>query len=281
MSLHVAQDRNLLNALRELRIEVVPVSSVFDEVSILPQGTQVTVTCSSRIGIDRTFDVAVELARQGFRAVPHIPARQVPSLDWLQQSVDRLVSVGIDDALVLGGDASPPAGPFTSALELLHSPALSSGPFQNVGIAGYPEGHPVISDDDLRRFRRMKSEYATYIVTQLCFSTDAIRTWLENLRADGLSLPVYLGTPGYVPRERLMRVASRIGVGDSIRFLRKNPMNLLRLMFSSQYDPTDLINELGPLLAPEYDVAGFHVFSFNAVARTEQWRQEMINRMSR
>jgi methylenetetrahydrofolate reductase (NADPH) len=279
MSLHVAQDRDLLNALRDLRIEVVPVSTVFDEVSILPEGARVTVTCSSRIGIDRTLDVAVQLAKQGFRAVPHIPARQVPSLEWLQRSVERLLSVGIDDALVLGGDASPPAGPYSSALELLRSPALSSGPFPNVGIAGYPEGHPLISDDELRRFRRMKAEYATYIVSQLCFSTSAIRKWLQDLRADGLSLPVYLGVPGHVPRDRLMRVAGRIGVGDSIRFLRKNPMNLLRLMFSSEYNPTDLVNELGALLAPDYGVAGFHVFSFNAVARTEQWRQEMINRL--
>ncbi|MCI0543301.1 MAG: hypothetical protein L0Z49_02505, partial [Actinobacteria bacterium] len=43
-------------------------------------------------------------------------------------------------------------------------------PFEEIGIAGYPEGHPVISDERLRQALREKAELATYVVNRMCFS---------------------------------------------------------------------------------------------------------------
>jgi methylenetetrahydrofolate reductase (NADPH) len=279
MTVHVAQDEMLLNALRDLRYEVVPVSSALEEVKFLPEGSQITVTCSERLGIDSTMRLVEQLSLAGFRAVPHIPAKQVPDHVWLDRTVRRLVDAGVDNVLILGGDASPPRGPFTSAIEVLRSPVMQSIPFAQTGVAGYPEGHPLISDDVLRASLCEKAPFATYIVTQMCFSSGPVREWLGSIRSDGINLPVYIGIPGHVPRTKLLDVAARCGVGESIRYLRKSPANLMRLVFSSEYDPSGIVTDLAQFFTGDCGVTGFHVFTFNALARTEKWRQEMMTRL--
>jgi methylenetetrahydrofolate reductase (NADPH) len=144
-------------------------------------------------------------------------------------------------------------------------------PFTEVGIAGYPESHPLISAEHLREALLAKIPHATYIVTQMCFDPQAIVDWVRATRSDGVDLPVRIGVPGAVDVSHLVRVAGRIGVGGSVRFLTKN-RGLLRVLRPGGYRPDRLIRRLAEL-ALDVGLEGLHVYTFNQVASTVAWHR--------
>ena len=115
-----------------------------------------------------------------------------------------------------------PRGPFHGAIDLLEALDELGRPFADVGITGYPESHPFIDDETTIAAMFEKARHATYIVSQVCFDPGITARWVENVWARGTQLPIYVGVPGAVPRAKLLRVSTRIGIGDSLRFLRKN-----------------------------------------------------------
>jgi methylenetetrahydrofolate reductase (NADPH) len=280
VTIPVCQGTLLSSALNDLRYELVPVSSLHDEVGALPDGAHVTITSSPRMGIERTISAAEELAAKGYHVIPHLAARQISDSGQLAAIVDRLINAGVRDVMVLAGDAIAPAGPYTSALDVLRELSVMGDPFPSVGIAGYPEDHPSISATALREALLAKVPYATYIVTQLCFSPEAVSNWLHDIRADGVELPVFIGIPGKVSHKRLLGMASKVGVGDSLRFLKRNTGSMLRMVFSADFDPEYLARDLEPLMTPETGVAGFHVYTFNAITATEAWRRDMLSSLT-
>jgi methylenetetrahydrofolate reductase (NADPH) len=276
----LCMEQALLDALSNPRYEVVPVSSVHEEVRSLPGSAQVTITCSPKMGIEQTVVVAEELAAAGFRPVPHLAARQIRDCAHLSEITKRLDAAGVNDVMVLGGDRSAPAGIYQSSLDLLLAMRDLGVSFPQVGVAGYPEGHPFLPQSDLIQTLQAKTSFATYIVTQMCFTAEPIRHWVSEIRSHGVELPVYVGVPGRVSQKRLMTMAARVGVGDSLRFLRRNPASLIRMMLSYEYDPWPLIRDLIPLLSAECGIAGFHVYTFNAIGLTERWRVETLSRLT-
>src|SRR5438094_9785834 len=65
-----------------------------------------------------------------------------------------------------------------------------------------------------------KEPFATYIVSQLCLDAGVIAWWIGAVRARGVRLPIHIGIPGPIASTRLLRIATRIGVGESTRFVR-------------------------------------------------------------
>jgi methylenetetrahydrofolate reductase (NADPH) len=111
----------------------------------------------------------------------------------------------------------------------------------------------------------------------MCFVPDAINDWVRGLRRSGISLPVYIGVPGVAELKRLIAISMRIGVGASAGFLSKNKTLAGKLVRPGGYSPDDLIVGLAPLLAdPLANIAGLHVYTFNAVDSTERWRHDML-----
>jgi methylenetetrahydrofolate reductase (NADPH) len=147
-----------------------------------------------------------------------------------------------------------------------------------VGIAGYPESHPFVDDETIAAAMLEKARHATYLVSQVCYDPDLIVAWIDDVWARGTRLPVYVGVPGVVSRTKLLRVSTRIGIGDSLRFLRKNGSFASRFLRGG-FSPDALVDGLGPLLEDER-VAGFHVFTFNDVEDTETWRQARLQRLA-
>ena len=103
--------------------------------------------------------------------------------------------------------------------------------------------------------------------------------WIDNVWARGTRLPIYVGVPGVVSRAKLLRVSTRIGIGDSLRFLRKNGSFAGRFLRPGGFSPDPLVDGLGPVLESE-KVAGFHVFTFNDVEDTEEWRRARLERLA-
>ena len=126
-----------------------------------------------------------------------------------------------------------------------------------------------------------KRHFASYIVSQICFPPRVIAGWVRRVRRRGVDLSVHVGVPGPLDAARLVRIASRIGVQDSTRFARHHASWLLYLLRIGGYQPGLLVEGLAPSLADSNDrVAGFHLFTFNELARTERWRQQTLARLS-
>jgi methylenetetrahydrofolate reductase (NADPH) len=264
--------------LRAPRYEVFPGAGT--EQAILewvPRELTVTVTASPTRGLEPTLDLATSLAWHGYTAVPHVTARLVRDDAHLADIVARLTAAGISDIFVPGGDADPPAGRFHSALELLEQLAEMGRPFARVGITGYPESHPKIDDDITIQSMWDKRRHAAYLVSNLCFDPATLRRWITRVRARGVTLPLLVGLAGPVDRARLLRMATVAGVSESARFLAGHTEWFLRLGVPGGYSPQRLLDRVsGTLTDPAAAVEGLHIFTFNQLRQTEEWRRQML-----
>lgn len=272
----------LLRLLQEARYEVLPTAS--SEETLLehvPRDRTITVTASPSQGLEATLGLAERLAGHGYVVVPHLAARMVTGRAELAEIADRLTGKGITRVFVPGGDADP-AGHYPDALSLLEDLAWLGRPFEHVGITGYPESHPTIADDLTVQSMWDKRHHATHVVSNLTFDPAVVRSWIRRMRARGITMPLLLGIPGPVERAKLVAMATRIGVGESTRFLVKHKGTLARLAAPGGFTGQRFLEECAPALAePGALVAGLHVFTFNQIAQTESWRSEQLSRLQR
>ena len=260
--------------LSHLRIEVLPLPGVADALAGLPPGTTVTVTCSPRRGIDPTVALACDLAGRGVRAVPHLAARQVPGPTRLAEILHRLTTSGVREVFVVGGDAPEPLGPYPDGLALLRGIAATGAALDDIGIPGYPEGHPRIDAETLWATLRDKQHFATYLVTQLCFDVGAVAAFVRAARNRGITLPVLAGVPGVVDRDRLLRTGLKVGVGQSLRFVRGHRAVARGLLRPGGYRPDALLRGLAEQVAAgRAELSGLHIYTFNDIAPTLRWTQ--------
>lgn len=257
-----------------MRYEVIPLAGIEERVeAVVPRETKITVTVSPTRGLDPTLALVESLAGAGYDVVPHLAARSIRSDEHLGEVLDRLTAVGTRDIFVIGGDAHQPAGPHRDALSLLRAIHEHGRTFPEIGIAGYPQGHPAIDSAALATAVREKVPLVTYVSTQMCFDGRDTAAWINATRAAGIDLPIWIGIPGVVKPAKLLRISTRIGLGESTRFLRKNAGRVARILRPGAYRPDKLIRSLEPTIVdPAAGVAGFHVFTFNEVEATEAWR---------
>jgi methylenetetrahydrofolate reductase (NADPH) len=268
---------SLSELLARPRYEVIPLAGAEERVlEDVPTDVKITVTASPRKGLEPTLALVERLAGHGYAAVPHLAARHVVDRSHLGEITARLRALGVTDVLVMAGDAPEPAGEFDGSLQLLRALAELGQPFEDVGITGYPESHAFISDEATIRSMFEKEGFATYIVSQICFDAQVTATWAANVWDRGTHLPIHIGLPGAVPRSKLFRVSTRVGVGDSLRFLRTH-RGWIRRTLRGDFDPDSLLAGLeSSLLHPHRNVAGFHIFTFNDLESTERWRQRVL-----
>lgn len=267
-------------ALRSLvstaKFELIPLSNALDRAGSLPPGATVTVTASPSHGIEATFDLAEDLAALGHDATPHLSAHMIRGREHLGELLQRARDTGIRSAFIVGGDAKD-RGEFHDGLSLLRAMDELGHPFVEIGVPAYPEGHPDIADDVLLAALVEKQLYASYMATQMCFNPDAIKTWIPGMRSQGVTLPIHLGMPGVAEITKLMRVAARIGVADSARYLKKNRKIVGRLLSPGSFGPDALLEGLGATVAdPVAAIERLHVFTFNEVGATVAWQQRML-----
>ncbi len=270
----------LTRLLENARYEVLPTASAEAKVlEHLPRDRSVTVTASPSKGLEATFDLAERLAGHGYTVVPHLAARMVSGRSELVEIVDRLRGKGITSVFVPGGDAEA-VGDYPDALALLEDLAAMGSPFPHVGITGYPESHPTIDDDLTVQSMWDKRRHATHIVSNLTFDPAVVRDWVRRLRKRGVAMPLLLGIPGPVDRTKLLGMATKIGVGESTKFLAKNKGLFARLAAPGGFTGESFLEKCAPALGePGALVEGLHVFTFNQIGETEAWRTGMIERL--
>ncbi|WP_280535859.1 methylenetetrahydrofolate reductase [Halopenitus sp. POP-27] len=263
--------------LTDPRFELMPFDSFGEQMAHLPDGAAIAVTTSPTLGIDATVEWTETASEAGYEVIPHVAARYVRDRDHLDAIAGRLREAGVTDVFVPGGDREEPAGEFESAHDLLVALENLEYEFEEVGITGYPEGHDFLSEETLAEAMDRKAPYASYLVTQLCYDPETILEWIDTIRDRGVDLPVEVGIPGVMNYQRLLGISKKVGVGDSVRFLRKTSgvLGFIKELVGSrgQYAPDELIDGLAPHAAdPHYGIRGVHIYTFNQVPDTESWR---------
>ncbi len=265
-----------LGLIEALTFEVIPLKSLDAALEALPPGSRVSVTASPVKGQDATCEITEQVSAMGHEAIPHISARLAADRARVSELAAWLRSAGVSTMFLVGGDAESP-GEYSDAASFLRDLLECDHGLRTIGVTAYPHGHPLIADEVLHEALHAKQELLAeagidgYCSTQMCFDARRIERWLRAERAAGLTLPVHLGIAGVVERAKLLTMGARLGVGPSLRYLRKNRAAITRLMTSPHYDPDHLLTALGPNLA-ELGVTGLHVFTFNQVAATAEWQ---------
>jgi methylenetetrahydrofolate reductase (NADPH) len=261
--------------LRGADFEVIPLPGVVEKVDAIPRGTTISVTASPTRGMEPTIEVVSELQAKGYRTVPHLAARLVEDRRRLGAIIKRLDDAGVSQVFVVGGDGEP-QGDYPDALSLLKDMAGLGHPFLEVGIAGYPEGHPAIPSETLEQVLLDKQPHATYLVTQMCFDPETIVRWAREMRSAGVTLSLRVGVPGAVTASRLLSIGARIGVGESIRYLTKN-RGIVSLVRPGRYHPEKMISRLARI-GGGLGLEGMHLFTFNQVEATVEWHRRAAER---
>jgi len=213
----------------------------------------------------------------GFEPMPHISARRVQSQGDLEAYLDALATVGqIERVFVVAGDPQRPEGPYVDALAAIRTGLLGKYGVRHVGIAGYPEGHPDISEDKLWRALHDKRAalaelgHTCSILTQFGFDAAPVLEWLRRLRNEGVDAPVCVGVAGPTSVKALIRFAARCGVGTSAKVLAKYGISLTKLLGSAGPDPGVEAMASG-LVDSVHGTVGLHLYPFGGFRKTAAW----------
>jgi len=243
----------------------------------IPQGTRISVTFLPDEGEAERVHAAMAVREAGFIPMPHLSARQLCSNDELDQYLAQLTArAKVGQVFVVAGDLPQPRGPFNDALGIIQSGLLEKHGVTHVGIAGYPEGHPVIPADRLwcamheKILALRERGLEGVIMTQFGFNAASILAWLTDLRQRGIVLPVWVGVPGPATVKTLLKFAAHCGVNVSARVVSRYGLSLTRLM--SRTTPAVLLNAL----AAGYDRTlhgdlRLHFYPFGGLANTVSW----------
>lgn len=217
-----------------------------------------------------------QLAAHGLRPVPHLAARSIADQAVLTDDLPRFVDSGVEDLLLIGGDAATPAGPFASALEVLETGLIEAAGVRRVGLAAHPEGHPSVDDAALLLALKAKADYGRenglqmWATTQFLFEARSLNIWEARLADAGVDLPIRVGLPGPASLKAVIAYALRCGVGASAKALSRRP-ETARLL--GRWRPDGLLEEIAhdAALRPSSQIAGVHLYAFGGLDASLDW----------
>jgi methylenetetrahydrofolate reductase (NADPH) len=209
--------------------------------------------------------------------VPHVAARRILSASALQAVLRGLRAEDANAHLfVVGGDPERPFGPYAAALDVLRSGELERHGVRAVSIAGYPEGHPVVTAQALwgalqRKAQLLQDENrAGDVISQLTLDPTAVLTWIAAVRERGIRLPIRVGIPGPVSSGALLGHVRRYGGCVEATLVRGFGIDAgrPRSIVTADRFVDALATHLDPAV---HGAVGLHVFGFGDVAATTRW----------
>jgi methylenetetrahydrofolate reductase (NADPH) len=239
-------------------------------------GTRVYVSAVPTRPAQDAIEAVASLRAAGFEPVPHLAVRNFATARELDDFLARVGEAGVRRVLVIAGDRDQPSGDFRSSIEVIDGGALQRHGIVEIGIAGYPDGHPRISEQDLERSLAEKihvaetTGMAVHIVTQFCFDAPTVLKWIGRLRDFGVEHPVRVGLPGPTNLATLLRYARRCGVRASAQGLARQA-GLVRQLFAMS-TPDVLVRAIAEARAHKHlgEIAP-HFFSFGGLAQAARW----------
>ena len=263
---------------RNASVELTPrqVAVVDDLPRHLPLGTRVYVPSIPGATWRETVVACERLQNEGMVAVPHLDARSVANMAELHSRLNGLAEASVKDLMLVAGDRKRPLGVFRDTLDILDSGVLLEHGMTRVGIAGYPEGHPVVDPDYLAISLSRKLEYAAatgtdmWMVSQFAFQAETVVSWLDTVQRTSERLPVRVGMAGPARLKTVLAFAARCGVGASARALARRP-SALRLLHN--WTPDSMLQGLARhrVATPDSPLSGIHLFTFGGLPQTSRW----------
>ena len=246
-------------------MEILPQN--ISELSLIPEFVnEVYITMIPGVDCRDTIEAANVIQTKGKQAIPHIAARSFSSPEVLKKCLSVLQDAGIKRVLLIGGGVPEPTGKYASVMDLLKTGLFAEYGINSFDFAGHPEGNP---DDPKSEYHMLEKlqwtkehEFSSRIVTQWSLDAKKTNNWISDLREKGVSNPIHIGVPGPSTVKSLMRFAKVCGVKASTQVLRKQGLNISKLMFVNK--PDKIISKLSG-----YDQ--LHLYPFGGIAKSAAW----------
>lgn len=268
--------------LQDYSIEVMPrtAEKVEDFRALLPEGTRVYVAHIDGTPIEDMVATAARLNADGYKVMPHFPARIIKDRATLADWIARYQGeADVKQALLLAGGVTEPHGDFDSSMQLLQTGAF--GDFERLHVAGHPEGNRDIDPDgsmknvDEALLWKQKfsetSDAQMALATQFAFDAEPIIAWANSIKAAGIDLPVHIGIAGPAKLQTLIKFAIACGVGPSLKVLQKRAMDVTKLLLP--YEPTEVLTTLAAHKAnnPDFNIESVHFFPLGGIKTNANW----------
>jgi len=270
--------------LQDYSIEVMPrtAEKVEDFRELLPAGTRVYIAHIEGTPIDDMVATAKRLAADGYKVMPHFPARIIKDeatlADWIARYQGE---AGVDQALLLAGGVTDPHGDFHSSMQLLETGLFGKAGFTHLHVAGHPEGNRDIDKDGSeknvmealhwkQRFNET-SDAQMALATQFAFEAKPIIAWADAIKDAGISLPIHIGIAGPAKLQTMIKFAIACGVGPSLKVLQKRAKDVTKLLLP--FEPTEVLTELAAHKAanPDFNITNVHFFPLGGIKTNANW----------
>ena len=268
-------------------VEVTPkaASKIENFEDYIPSGTLVYVAHIEGTPIEEMVETAKKINDQGFCAMPHFPARIIKDKNVLEDWIFRYKNeANVSNALLIAGGANKPYGEYDSSIQLIESELFDKADFNNLHIAGHPEGSMDIDPDgsttNVDQALSWKNEFSKRtdanmaITTQFSFDASSVINWANNIKDAGIDIPVHIGIAGPAKLQTLLRYSIECGVGASIKIIQKRAKDLTKLLLP--YKPTNIITELATYKAknPSFNIEKVHFFPLGGIKQVSDFVKE-------
>ena len=213
-------------------------------------------------------ETSIAVLENNLNPVPHIPARSMVSENELDYLLNNLNHANVKDLLLIGGSAKDVVGPYESTSQLIKSGILEKYEFENIRIAGHPEGNPDDKNSKeslVEKLELLNNKYKISIVTQFSLSSTITNNWINETRSlfknKIKNVEIIIGLAGPSKITTLLKYAKVCGVNASASFLKKQGLDITKLI---KHSPEKILNEL-----KNYD--GIHFFPFGGINELNLW----------
>ena len=268
-------------------VEVTPkaASKIENFEDYIPSGTLVYIAHIEGTPIEEMVETAKKINDQGFCAMPHFPARIIKDKNVLEDWISRYKNeANVSNALLIAGGANKPYGEYDSSIQLIESELFDKADFNNLHIAGHPEGSIDIDPDgsttNVDQALSWKNEFSKRtdanmaITTQFSFDASSVINWANSIKEAGIDIPVHIGIAGPAKLQTLLRYSIECGVGASIKIIQKRAKDLTKLLLP--YKPTNIITELATYKAnnPSFNIEKVHFFPLGGIKQVSDFVKE-------
>ncbi len=218
---------------------------------------------------DYTYNLVVRIQKEmGLTVVSHLTCIG-SSRNEIKLFLEKNIGSGVENILALRGDLPKgqsewvhPENSFAYASDLV---AFTKKYFPGIciGVAGFPEGHPM-TPNRLKEIEYLKAKVdagADYIVTQLFFDNRDFYDFCERCELSGIHVPIIAGIMPITTRKGIIRMAELAG---GARF----PAGLLKSVTRAQH--SEDVENVGIQWATEQvrdlinnNVRGIHFYTLN------------------
>ena len=219
---------------------------------------------------ERSFAVVREIAAEGFAAAPHLSCIG-STHESIREILRGFSAEGIRRIVALRGDlpsGMAEAGEFHYASELVEFIRHETGDAFRIEVAAYPEWHPQarFAQDDLKAFVRKVQAGADAAITQYFYNADAYFHFVDEVKKQGVDIPVVPGIMPIVSFSKLARFSDQCGA-ELPRWMRRKFEGLGDDVASVRAFGLDVVTALCERLLAG-GAPGLHFYSMNQSALT-------------